>query len=183
MENSEQDALKCRKCGTALQSAEMLHIPSGFSMDGFYQCPNGCAVYEAEVLRQDGSTIEIKLMQCATDHKAITRARRLGLEWLSAVRLCKVPAINLTSCASLDFWPDMKTMVDIPPPDTTEFFAWMDELNLEAVRRSYPNWLLAEETAHVLNCWIDEFAKGLTPAQALDAKEPERRSRFPKQAK
>jgi hypothetical protein len=50
-----------------------------------------------------------------------------------------------------------------------EFFAWMDELNREALRRGYPDWPLPDEVAHDLNCWIEDFERGLTPAQALDA--------------
>ena len=50
-----------------------------------------------------------------------------------------------------------------------KFFAWMDELNREAVRRRYDGWPLQEEIAHNRNCWIEDFDKGLTPAQALDA--------------
>ncbi len=49
------------------------------------------------------------------------------------------------------------------------FFAWMDQLNLEAVQRKYPGWPLQEEIAHSRNCWIEDFHKGLTPAQALEA--------------
>jgi hypothetical protein len=49
------------------------------------------------------------------------------------------------------------------------FFKWMDELNEEAVRRGYAGWPLQAETAHSRNCWIVDFGKGLTPAQALDA--------------
>ena len=59
--------------------------------------------------------------------------------------------------------------METPPADRQEFYAWMDELNCEAVRRGYPDWPLPEETAHGLNCWIEDFDKGLTPAQALDA--------------
>jgi hypothetical protein len=47
-----------------------------------------------------------------------------------------------------------------------KFFAWMDELNREAVRCGYADWPLPEETAHGPNCWIDDFAKGLTPAHS-----------------
>ena len=48
------------------------------------------------------------------------------------------------------------------------FFAWMDKLNGEAVRRGYQDWPLQEEVAHSRNCWIADFENGLTPAQALD---------------
>jgi hypothetical protein len=49
------------------------------------------------------------------------------------------------------------------------FFAWMDQLNMEAVRREYCGWPLQGEVAHSRNCWIADFHKGLSPAQALDA--------------
>jgi len=55
--------------------------------------------------------------------------------------------------------------------DNPAFFAWMDELNREAVRRGLnPDvWPLPDEIAHGENCWIEDFENGLTPDQALDA--------------
>jgi hypothetical protein len=55
-------------------------------------------------------------------------------------------------------------------PDTNDlpaFYAWMDELNAEAVRRGLDpdRWPL---TAHRENCWLVDCRAGLTPAQALD---------------
>jgi hypothetical protein len=49
------------------------------------------------------------------------------------------------------------------------FVAWVDELNDEAVRRRYTDWPLQTEIAHSRNCWMIDFERGLTPAQALDA--------------
>jgi hypothetical protein len=53
--------------------------------------------------------------------------------------------------------------------DNPGFFAWMDDLNREAVRRGIPDWPLPDEIAHDENCWLEDFKHGLTPAQALDA--------------
>jgi hypothetical protein len=55
--------------------------------------------------------------------------------------------------------------------DNPAFFAWMDELNREAVRRGLnPDvWPLPDGIAHGENYWIEDFENGLTPAQALDA--------------
>jgi hypothetical protein len=55
--------------------------------------------------------------------------------------------------------------------DKPGFFAWLDELNREAVRRGLnpDDWPLPHEIAHSENCWIEDFQNGLTPAQALDA--------------
>lgn len=51
------------------------------------------------------------------------------------------------------------------------FYAWMVELNAEAVRRGYDLrcWPLPDTTAHRENCWIVDFRADLTPVHALDA--------------
>ncbi len=49
------------------------------------------------------------------------------------------------------------------------FFAWMEDLNREGVRRGYHEWPLQKEIARSRNCWIADFHSGLTPAQALDS--------------
>jgi hypothetical protein len=54
----------------------------------------------------------------------------------------------------------------------TPFYAWLDELNAEAVRRGYdPQYRAAlDTTAHRENSsWNVDFCAGLTPTQALDA--------------
>ena len=50
------------------------------------------------------------------------------------------------------------------------FYAWMDELNAEAVRRglSSDDWPMPDEVAHSLNCWMTDFRRGLSPVKALD---------------
>jgi hypothetical protein len=50
-----------------------------------------------------------------------------------------------------------------------EFFAWMDQLNVEAVQRGFWHCPLPKDIAHSRNCWIEDFSNGLTPTQALDA--------------
>jgi hypothetical protein len=104
----------CGTCGEPMALVEMLHIPTGTRGGEFYQCPKGCAVYEVEGLRDDGDAFTIEIMQRASDADAITLARQFGLQWSSAVRLYRVPAVNLTSCASRDFWPDMPLILEIP---------------------------------------------------------------------
>lgn len=53
--------------------------------------------------------------------------------------LYRVPAINLTAYPSVEFWPDTQLVADLPEPCEymDAFFAWMDEVNAEAVRRAF----------------------------------------------
>jgi hypothetical protein len=76
-------------------------------------------VYEAEAYNAaDGCPVEIQIIECADDAAAIALAE----EWSHTerrggplpIRLYKLPAFNDTSCHSLDFWPDMKVVTDIP---------------------------------------------------------------------
>ena len=50
-----------------------------------------------------------------------------------------------------------------------EFYAWMDLLNEEAVRSGCWDLPLCDTIAHSPNCWIEDFRRGLTPAEALEA--------------
>jgi hypothetical protein len=49
--------------------------------------------------------------------------------------------------------------------EVTAFYAWMDELNAEAVRRGLDSnkWPLPDEVAHGENCWMIEFERRLSP--------------------
>jgi hypothetical protein len=105
----------CRTCGAPLKTIEVLH-PHGAILSDFYLCPKGCPVYEAEARDKDGDAIGIEVMECADDAAAVALAEQWGRSLLCQVRLYKVPAINLTSCSSLDFWPDMQVIADIPAP-------------------------------------------------------------------
>ena len=97
---------------------EVLHLPLGKMMSDFYQCPKGCLVYEAETHSKDGSPIEIQIIECADDAAALRLAEQWGRSRSLPIRLYKLPALNSTSCHSLDFWPDMKVIADIPAPDS-----------------------------------------------------------------
>ena len=65
----------------------------------------------------DNVPIEIQIMECADGAAALARAEQWGRRRLCPVRLYKVPAVNLTLCHSLDFWPDIKVIADIPAQD------------------------------------------------------------------
>jgi hypothetical protein len=116
MENQHERQLNCRTCGEPMRTIEVLHLPGGTIMNDFYQSPKGCPVYEAEARSKDGVPIEIQIMECADEAAAQARAEQWGRSRLCPVRLYKVSAVNLTSCHSLDFWPDMKVIADIPAP-------------------------------------------------------------------
>jgi hypothetical protein len=111
MENQPRN---CRTCGAPMKTIEVLHLPLGKMMSDFYQCPKGCPVYEAH--SEDGSPIEIQIIECADDATALAIAEQWGRSRLLPIRLYKLPALNSTSCHSLDFWPDMKVVADIPAP-------------------------------------------------------------------
>jgi hypothetical protein len=53
--------------------------------------------------------------------------------------------------------------------DILRFYAWCDELNAEAVRqgRNPEMWPMHESVIRGGNCWLPDFEKGLTPADAL----------------
>jgi hypothetical protein len=85
-------------------------------MGDFYQYPKGCPVYEAEARSEDGSPVEIQIIECADDAAALALAEQLGRRRLLPVRLYKLPALNSTSCHSLDFWPDLRVIADISKP-------------------------------------------------------------------
>jgi hypothetical protein len=116
MENQPEQQRNCSTCGEPMRTIEVLHLSSGTMMSDFYQCPKGCPVYEAEARSKDGVPIETQIMECTNDAVALARAEQWGGSHLCQVRLYKVPAVNLTSCHSLDFWPDMKVIADIPAP-------------------------------------------------------------------
>ena len=53
--------------------------------------------------------------------------------------------------------------------DKAAYFAWMDELNAEAVRRGCDpaEWPMPEP--HSETCYLTDFEEGRTPVEALDA--------------
>jgi hypothetical protein len=113
---SQNQQRNCLTCGLPMDEMEVLHLPLNRMMSGFYQCPKGCPVYEAEAHSEDGSPIEIQIIECGDDAAALVLAEQLGRCRLLPIRLYKLPALNSTSCHSLDFWPDMKVIAHIPAP-------------------------------------------------------------------
>jgi hypothetical protein len=163
---------KCTACGELMQAIERRRIfrparPSATFIDA------RTVALQYEAISQNGTPREPAFIEFESDAKALDWAHQRGREWLCPVRLYRIPAANLTRYASRDFWPDLLPLADIPDPHEFRqaFFAWMDELNSEAVRRGYSSddWPMPEQTAHGLNCWIEDFRKGLSLAQALDA--------------
>jgi hypothetical protein len=133
-------------------------------------------VYEAVGIREKvdwtGEEWTAEVIECDDDKEAIALAEGFAKQWWSRIKLYRVPFVNTTGTASINLWPEqVKLVADIPKPTVDKAFCtWMDELNREAVRRGLDGdkWPLPDEVAHDLNCWIDDFNCGLSPAQALD---------------
>jgi hypothetical protein len=128
-------------------------------------------VYEVNGLRPNSEeqwTVEV--IECDSDAEAMGLAEAFGKQWWSRVQLYRVPFVNTTGTASSILWPDQIMFIaDIAKPVVDPAFCtWMDELNREGVRRRLPDWPLPDETAHEVNCWIEAFERGLSPAQAFD---------------
>lgn len=60
-----------------MQALAIAHLSSGATMDRFYHCANGCAVYEAHAIWQhrEWSGTHIRVMQCATADAAVEQAK------------------------------------------------------------------------------------------------------------
>ena len=64
-----------------MQAISILHPPSGTTIiDRIYQCPQDCAVYEAEAVQSyvNGDKIYAGIMQCADADVAIEQAKQCG---------------------------------------------------------------------------------------------------------
>ena len=44
-----------------MQSVQIVHVATGELRSGFYQCPSGCPLYEAEGLTQDTLPFEVDI--------------------------------------------------------------------------------------------------------------------------
>lgn len=63
----------------------------------------------------------------------------------------------------------------LPPDDdadrgplTDDELRWMDELNQEGARRGLPDWPRPDEIMHRRTCWMEDYAAGKTPREAID---------------